>query len=58
MTSQETELLISIIAGYKQHGGRCLEELQDAIQDCGYTDREIIDMSHEALVRSQKDEDK
>jgi Zn ribbon nucleic-acid-binding protein len=47
--AEEIELMTCILAGYMRYGGRSITELQDAIQDCGHTDRAIDEMTNQAL---------
>jgi hypothetical protein len=39
------ELMICIVASFIDHNGSLSDALMDAIQDCGFTDRDIMDIS-------------
>ena len=58
MSNEEIELLTCVLASYMRHGGKCLDELQEAVQDCGLTDRQIHDMMCQAIIKRDEEIDK
>lgn len=54
MDNQEKkELMICIIINFMRHNGSLMDELTEAIQDCGFSDREIMDIVGEAVRLSR-----
>ena len=50
MDNQEkTELMICVLVNFMHHNGSLKDELVEAIQDCGFSDREIMDMTRVAV---------
>lgn len=50
MDNQEkTDLMVCIIVNFMHHNGSLMDELTEAIQDCGFSDREIMDITRAAV---------
>jgi hypothetical protein len=45
---EERELLTKVMTNFLEHYGIIIDELEEAIQDCGFSDREMMDMCNEA----------
>ena len=59
MNNQEkTELVICIITSFMRYNGSLKDELVEAIQDCGFSDREIMDITRRAVDRHREENGK
>lgn len=50
--ADEIEMMTCIMTGYLTRRGRSVTELQDSMQDCGYTDKVIGEIMRVALKRA------
>ena len=57
-SNEKTELMICIITNFMRYNGSLKDELVEAIQDCGFSDREIMDITRRAVDRHREENGK